>query len=108
MFTDLNAGEISKIVSIFRTAVANRDDADIVLEQIFSLHNLNTDLIVKGKTVDQVLVTALLLVLESPDCYELASSQPPLVVDVIKDLCVNRPLLHLSDWEDRLASDLNL
>ena len=108
MLENLPASEINRIVSIVKAAVAGRSKPASALTEIMAMHRLNADLIVNYKADDYGLVTALLLILEDPDCYELASEKPPLVTDVIEKICCRRPILNTRDWGKRLEIDLGL
>ena len=113
MLKKLLASEIAQIVKIFDTAVANRSDPAIVMEQVFALHRLSAKLIISCKADSHGLIIVLLLVLEHPDCYELLSDKPPLTTEVIQDLCANNPILtppilSLPDLGSRFTNDLNV
>ncbi|WP_259769141.1 hypothetical protein [Pseudomonas protegens] len=108
MLKKLSANEISQIVRIFRSAITNRGNPAAVLNEVMAIHKLNTDLIVESKAVDHDLVTALLIILESPDLYDLGGEKLLLITPVIEKICANRPILSPRDRDRCLAVDCGL
>ncbi|WP_265534964.1 hypothetical protein [Pseudomonas saponiphila] len=108
MLKRLSASEINQIVRIFRSAITNRGNPAAVLNEVMAIHKLNTDLIVESKSVDHGLVTALLMILESPDLYGLDGEKLPLITPIIEKICTGRPILSSRDKGRRLEVDLGL
>ena len=108
MLKKLTASEINQVVRIFQSAITNREDAAVVLNEVMAIHKLNTDLIVHSKAVDHGLVTALLIMLENPDIYDLEGEKLPLITPIIEKICVARPILSLRDRGRRLEVEIGL
>ena len=108
MLKNLSASEISQVVRIFRSAITNRENPAAVLSEVMAIQKLNTDLIVNSKAVDHSLVTALLMMLESPDIYDLDGEKLPLICPIIEKICANRPILNLRDSGRRFSNDIGL